>query len=70
MLVIYRCPHCKREHRRTLVTKTREYICGNCEAKAKASAIVAALPPPPPPVEVTLPPVLKKPRKSRRKALA
>lgn len=67
LIVTYRCPHCRREHRRVLVTKTREYACETCEAKIAASKIVAALPPPPP--EVVLPPVLAPKRKSRSKKI-
>lgn len=68
MTVTYRCPHCRKEHKRPLVTKTRDFPCLTCEAMRSAVAVVAALPPPPP--EVVLPPVLAKPRKSRKKATA
>lgn len=67
MTVTYRCPHCRKEHKRPLVTKTRDFPCLTCEAMRSAVAVVAALPPPP---EVVLPPVLAKPRKSRKKATA
>lgn len=43
LIVTYRCPSCRNEHKHPLVTKTQFYICTNCEAKAKASAQVAAL---------------------------
>ena len=69
LIVMYRCPHCRKEHKRALVTKTRDFPCLTCEAMRSAVAVVAALPPPPP--EVMLPPVLgKKTRKSRSKKAA
>lgn len=43
LLVTYKCPTCRKEHKRALVTRTREYVCTNCEAMTKASAAVQAL---------------------------
>jgi uncharacterized Zn finger protein (UPF0148 family) len=70
LLVTYRCPHCRLEHKRPLVTRTQFYICTNCEARKKAAAQVAALQPAPVQQELPVPAPEKKTHKNRSKKQA
>lgn len=71
LIVTYRCPHCRKEHKRALATKTRDFPCLTCEAMHSAVAVVAALPPPPPaPQYWVSPELLLKPEPKKRKSRA